>query len=223
MADYFDRKVVEDLLVKYQKTGCTDIKLRDEIMSHTAQLINAVVKTHRLHLLARDNDHFDELCQVAWVAIERALYKFVPGKANVFNLFTQIVKTSCLAAVKKDRVDSVMRGKYRAQLDLNCVKRHSEIERFFKELREVCKYIPDYLKMADALEEIYLEDDKPEEFLFKKVSERTGLSVYNVKRFFKFIQLMEHEFTDSKIGEQHQEKPQKPGEAVFYKEDEDDW
>lgn len=65
---YFDNYYVEQLMIEYVKGGCTDRKLRDEIMSHATELIRQVIRTHNLHEIypGRDPASFGDLEQVAW-------------------------------------------------------------------------------------------------------------------------------------------------------------
>jgi len=86
---YFDNRKVERLLIKYHETGCTDIPLRNEIMSHASELIINVIRTHDLHSLygGHDESSFQDLFQLGYVQIESTLYKFKPGHAKVFNLW----------------------------------------------------------------------------------------------------------------------------------------
>jgi len=88
---YFDNPKVESLLEKYVEDGCTDVKLRDEIMSHASELIRQIIRAHNFeHIFpGRDQSSFGELFQTAWVQIERVLYKYnpAPGSPKVFNLW----------------------------------------------------------------------------------------------------------------------------------------
>lgn len=75
---YFDNNKVEDLMVKYHWTACTDIQLRDEIMSHSEELIRQVIRAHGLNriYIGGEESSFGDLFQTAWVQIERTLYKY---------------------------------------------------------------------------------------------------------------------------------------------------
>lgn len=86
---YFDNNKVEDLLVRYKWTGCTNVELRDQIMDHAGELIRQVIRTHNLHKIYRgqEDSAFGDLFQTAWVQIEKALYKYkaCPHCADCFN------------------------------------------------------------------------------------------------------------------------------------------
>lgn len=75
---YFDNPLVESLLRQYVKGGCTDIVLRDSIMSHAGELIRQVIRTHGLYNIygGGEDSSFNDLFQIAWIQIEKTLYKF---------------------------------------------------------------------------------------------------------------------------------------------------
>ena len=75
---YFDNNKVEDLMLKYRWTGCTDRRLRDEIMVNTEELIRQIIRAHNLHRIypGQEESAFMDLFQTAWVQIERTLYKY---------------------------------------------------------------------------------------------------------------------------------------------------
>lgn len=69
--------------------GCIDVALRDAIMSNAMELIRQIIRTHNLHIIypGRNQASFNDLVQVAWTQIESVLYKYVHGKAKVFNMW----------------------------------------------------------------------------------------------------------------------------------------
>jgi hypothetical protein len=75
---YFINEIVEWQLTQYIWTGCTDVKLRDEIMSHATELIRQIIRKQGLHQIypGQDESSFGDLLQTAWVQIERTLYKY---------------------------------------------------------------------------------------------------------------------------------------------------
>lgn len=75
---YFNNPLVEDLLRKYVKAGCTNLIMRNEIMSHASELIRQVIRTHGLYAIygGGEDSSFNDLFQIAWVQIEKTLYKF---------------------------------------------------------------------------------------------------------------------------------------------------
>lgn len=75
---YFDNNKVEDALTNYVIGGCVDVKLRDEIMSHSEELIRQVIRAHGLHKIypGYEESSFGDLFQTAYCQIERTLYKY---------------------------------------------------------------------------------------------------------------------------------------------------
>lgn len=69
---------MEDLLRRYIWTGCTNVELRDSIMSHATELIRQIIRKQNLHTIypGQDDSSFGDLIQTAWVQIEKTLYKF---------------------------------------------------------------------------------------------------------------------------------------------------
>lgn len=88
---YFDNDYVESLLTEYVKGGCTNKKLRNEIMANASELIRQIIRTHKLHTLigGKNSTSFGDLYQIAWTQIESSLYKFDyrPGHTKVFNMW----------------------------------------------------------------------------------------------------------------------------------------
>ena len=75
---YFDNNKVEDLMLRYRWTGCTDRGMRDRIMENTEELIRQIIRAHNLHRIypGQEESAFMDLFQTAWVQIERTLYKY---------------------------------------------------------------------------------------------------------------------------------------------------
>ena len=75
---YFDNEVVERLLHRYVKGACTDVKLRDEIMTYASELIYQIIKAHNLAQIypGKEESSMMDLFQTAWLQIESALYKY---------------------------------------------------------------------------------------------------------------------------------------------------
>jgi len=88
---YFDNAAVEQLLDRYVRRGCVDVVLRDEIMSHAEELIRQIIRAHNFeHIFpGRDQSSFGELFQVAWMQIEKTLYKYDngPNSPKLFNMW----------------------------------------------------------------------------------------------------------------------------------------
>lgn len=75
---YFINEIVEWQLTQYIWTGCTQVRLRDMIMSHATELIRQIIRKQGLHTIypGQDDSSFGDLLQTAWVQIERTLYKY---------------------------------------------------------------------------------------------------------------------------------------------------
>lgn len=88
---YFDNNKVEDLMLRYRWTGCTDRNLRDEIMVNTEELIRQIIRAHNLHRIypGQEESAFMDLFQTAWVQIERTLYKY-KARVHCASCYNQI-------------------------------------------------------------------------------------------------------------------------------------
>lgn len=75
---YFINEDVEWLLTQYIWTGCTEVTLRDKIMSNATELIRQIIRKQGLHTIypGQEESAFGDLLQTAWVQIERVLYKY---------------------------------------------------------------------------------------------------------------------------------------------------
>lgn len=75
---YFINEIVEWQLTKYIWTGCTDVELRDSIMSNATELIRQIIRKQGLHTIypGQEESAFGDLLQTAWVQIEKTLYKY---------------------------------------------------------------------------------------------------------------------------------------------------
>ena len=86
---YFNNALVENLLYRYVEAACTEVKLRDEIMSHASELIRQIIRANNLQSIypGRDEASFGDLFQVAWCQIESVLYKYeaMPHCLDCFN------------------------------------------------------------------------------------------------------------------------------------------
>lgn len=76
-------------LTRYIWTGCTDVTLRDSIMTHANELIIQLIRKQGLFNIYRGHDPsaFNELVHVAYMQIERTLYKY-RAQAHCRNCFS---------------------------------------------------------------------------------------------------------------------------------------
>jgi hypothetical protein len=222
---YFDNHKVEQLLIKYVKDGCVNVKLRDEIMGHAAELIRQIIRTHNFQNIYPGSDEasFNDLFQVAWVQIESTLYKFdsSPGHTKVFNMWSQVAKTVMLAHIKRETRDKKNYHSYKSHLDTKSIKRSILIDRFINEAREICKYNKEHLGILNALRKLYDVDDKPHEGLIGKVVTISGVSRSKVSCFLRQIRLRSFEFTDAPVSEEQEHKENKSSKTHGQLEEED--
>lgn len=75
---YFINEQVEWLLTRYIWTGCTEVDLRDQIMSNASELIRQIIRKQGLHTIypGQDESSFGDLLNTAWCQIEKTLYKY---------------------------------------------------------------------------------------------------------------------------------------------------
>ena len=214
---YFDNLKVEGLLTKYLETGCTDAALRDEVMSHASELIRQIIRTHNLHNIypGRDQASFFDLFQVAWVQIEKTLYKFDfgPGHTKVFNMWSQIARTVMLAHIKREGRDRKNQNAYTTHLNTRHGTRPAVLERFFTEAREICKYNDEHLSILNHLEELYDIDERASEGLIGKLIKKSGRSRQKVHSFLEYVRMRNVEFSDSPASSGNSFKPYMTGSA----------
>jgi hypothetical protein len=75
---YFINELVEWQLTKYIWTGTTSVEFRNEIMEHANELIIQLIRKQGLYNIYRGHDPsaLNELVHVAYMQIERTLYKY---------------------------------------------------------------------------------------------------------------------------------------------------
>jgi hypothetical protein len=221
---YFDNHKVEKLLTEYVKGGCVNIILRNEIMGHAMEILRQIIRTHNFHNIYPGHDpaSFGDLFQVAWVQIEKTLYKFnyEPGHTKVFNMWSQIATTVILAHIKREMRDKKNYGTYKGHLTNRHRPQSAAFERFMAEARTMAKYDQDGLTIIDALEKLYEKDDKPYDGLIGKLVKISGLSRQRVTGFLKQLRLRSFEFTDSPLN--HEQSHLKSTGSRHREEEEDD-
>jgi hypothetical protein len=127
---------------------------------------------------------------------------YFKGKSKIFNMMSQVARTVILAYIKKENRDRKNSDIFRTHLCNRTLSRNSTLYRFFVEARELVKYNENHVKILDAIEQLYKEDDRAHEGLITKLVTRTGLSRANITGFFKIVRMRGHEFTDSPVNEQ---------------------
>lgn len=75
---YFCNPIVEWKMTRYMWTGCTDVDMRNSIMEHASELIIQLIRKQGLYNIYRGHDpsSLNELIHVAYMQIERTLYKY---------------------------------------------------------------------------------------------------------------------------------------------------
>jgi len=121
------------------------------------------------------------------------------GKSRVFNMWSQIARTVILAYIKKENRDRKNSDVFKSHLEHKTIPYNETLQRFFTEAREMSKYNDEHIKIIDALQILYLEDDRAHEGLITKLVERTGLSRPVVTDFFRILRSRSHEITDSPV------------------------
>lgn len=199
---YFDNDAVEKVLCRYVKRGCVDVSLRDEIMSHADELIRQIIRAHNFeHIFpGRDQSSFNELFQVAWMQIEKTLYKYDdgPNSPKLFNMWSQIAKTRILAYLKKEKRDKKNMPTYREWIQRRHKTRSRSIEdfeEFLNELKLLCNYDDDFTDLTESMKKLWLSDDKPYDGLKVKLQKISGKELNVINQFFRLIRLHRDEFS----------------------------
>ena len=75
---YFINEIVEWNLTKYIWTGCTNVELRDAIMSNASELIRQIIRKQGLHMIypGQEESSMGDLINTAWCQVEKVLYKY---------------------------------------------------------------------------------------------------------------------------------------------------
>ena len=65
---YFINEAVEWALTEYVWTGCTDVRLRDNVMIHASELIRQIIRKQGLHTIypGQEESAFGDLMQTGW-------------------------------------------------------------------------------------------------------------------------------------------------------------
>ena len=195
---YFDNPAVEALVIKYLDTGCTNIALRNDIMSNATELIRQVIMKNKFNSIVLGKS-MDDLIQVAWLQIEKTLYKFdsSPGHTSLFNFWTQVSKTVLLAYIKREKRDSAQEGSLKEHIIGTWNGTSFNWERFVTEARAFWKYDDTAQKIIDGLETLVRTDERPFDGFIGKLQKITGFGRLPITKFMGNMKLLMYEFTDS--------------------------
>jgi intein/homing endonuclease len=132
--------------------------------------------------------------------IEKVLYKYdpQPGSPKLFNLWSQVSKTRILAYLKKEKRDKKNVVSYKDFLNRKQkikLKNSTDIDLWLKEAREMLEYNEDFLKIVDAIEKIWYDDEKSHDGLISKIEKTSGKNRNIISHFFKTIRIRRDEFT----------------------------
>ncbi len=127
---------------------------------------------------------------------ETILYR---GSSKVFNLWSQISRTVILAYIKKEARDRKNCTPYTNHLCNKPKPIGDMMSRFLTEVKTVCQYNDDFIKIADALDWIIHNDERSYNGIISKLTKRSGLSRSTVMNFIRYIKLRSCDFTDSPI------------------------
>lgn len=203
---YFDNYLVEQLVTKYVMGGCTNRKLRDEIMTHANELIRQIIRTHNLNEIYPGNDpaSFGDLEQVAWCQLESMLYKFDhgPNHTKLFNLWSQVCKTVILAYIKKETRDRKNFPTYKGHVVNKGARPEYKLERFAEEARLVCGNNIEYNLILDAIIHLHAIDDKPYDGMIGKLVDISKLSRTKVSGFLKYLRYRQRDFSDAPVNDE---------------------
>lgn len=141
------------------------------------------------------------------------------GMSKVFNMWSQISRTVILAYIKKEGRDRKNGPSYVNYLGSRNRPLSDVMERFFNEARQLAKYNEDHLRIINALEKLYINDERPHDGLIGKLVDEANLPRLTVTNFLKLMKLQSYEFTDSPINKGSGENKTDRKKAIFDEED----
>jgi hypothetical protein len=183
---YFEGKKFMGLLAQYKSGGCVDVSLRDQIMELVLPIINGVLVNKWSTTHNDDHDHF---VNVAWVAVESALYKIDSNRppSTAFNFITRIIYTSLCNYFKgqwKDHNESYKdKYTYAKQHFSQKTPFHDTIDNY----KEKWRHCPTMLDILDAIEKLNETDDDASFMLTTKLAKMSGLNRNLVKWFLRLL------------------------------------
>ena len=192
---YFDNSKVEELLTRYVEDGCTEVRLRDEIMEHAVPLIRNVLHGTNLANVVKCQHavSLEDLASVSWVQIEKTLYKYEPGRSTkVFSMWTQIAYTACLAHIKKETRDAVRVREWQNGRAAPCFDKREKPD-FYAIMDDLRRTVPpEYQDMVATLVDLYETDERPWFGLLGKLAVEHGKD--RSRAFLAFLKACKLEF-----------------------------
>lgn len=191
--DYSETFVIgykyKDRIGRYQLKGCIKEDDGDSIIIRVTKACNYLLKNGR-----KVEYNVDDLVEIPRINILQR--KFINTK--VFNMWSQVAKTSVLAYIKKETRDKKNFPGYSSYLRYKPIDGIPKLERFIDEAAELCKYDEDELKIIEAIKSIANSDlENASSGLISKILAQTDLSRQKILSFFKKIRAFKNEFSDS--------------------------
>lgn len=210
-----------------------EVRTNKELCNLMLNMINNKNELSKIAKLLRLNDSFKNINNIIWLPIVKLqeshsklceVNVLSQDHLYISNGFishnSQIARTAILAAIKKDNRDKKNFDGYRKYLDLQVSQDKAQFIRFLNEARIVYRYVDEFMKIIDAMEKIYLHDPRPYEGLTNKLAKLSNMSRVKVVRFIKILRMMNFEFTDSPINDNHNKKIViKPSMITLIKDD----
>lgn len=94
-----NQNALAKLLTMYQETGCTNVRLRNHIMTAIMPIIEGAVRSINPGYLPNASNQFDDFVQHCWTRVEQILYKIDP-EINCFNYITTVCRQLCMSNMK---------------------------------------------------------------------------------------------------------------------------
>lgn len=128
---------------------------------------------------------------------ENVYYK---GTSKLFNLWSQVSRTTILAHIKKENRDKKNGAAFTNHLENKSHKNH-QLERFLEEAREMFKFNKTNLLIIETIDNLYKEDERPTDSFITKLVDRSKLPRKTVIEFLTIVKLRSHDFSDAPVNE----------------------
>lgn len=202
---YFNNKLVEGLVIRYQDSGCIDVELRDEIMSHVPKMAEQIIRRYRLWTLFGEKNWSEEsmqnLVHIAWVRVEKILYKFDRNaKTKLFSQWTSVIILTLRAAAKTWNRDNHYKAALGERIMQDAVTTSTPNllwDKFCEELLDV-RPSPSFRKTHPIIVEAILgltDEERQCQFIQRTLINKTGLPRNQIKSWMTWLQSCQSRFT----------------------------